>query len=82
MPAPRNQVTCRACGAVMGRFVRGRPGGGRRAQRNAYQMQPRLDVLPTVALLVFPGSVELFCPHCSHVRRADLHRYAVKRGAA
>lgn len=71
MTAPRDQVTCRQCGAVLGRFVGG-----------TSDRLPRLDLLPNVVLLVTLGRVDAFCPLCSHVRRIELTRYQVTRGKA
>lgn len=71
MTPPRDQVTCRQCGAVLGRYVARQP-----------ERLPRLALLPNVALLLTVDRVDLFCPLCSHVRRVDLTRYQVAREKA
>lgn len=71
MTAPRDQVTCRGCGAVLGRFA---------PRRSGYPLQ--INLIPRVALLVMPERVELFCPLCNHVRSVDLTRYRVAREKA
>lgn len=71
MTAPRDQVTCRQCGAVLGRFAPRRSG-----------LPLQINLVPKVALLVMPERVDVFCPACGHVRNVDLHRYRVAREKA
>lgn len=77
----RDQVTCRDCGAVLGRFV---PGGHESKQSpNRYHFPPRFDLHDNVAVYLTLGRADIFCPECGKARQIDLARYGlVARGKA
>ena len=82
MTAPRDQVTCRQCGTVLGRFVSGRQSGGR-SMPNQYRFSPRLTLHHDVAVYLTVGHADIFCPECGQGRQIDLARYGlVVRGKA
>lgn len=63
MSAPRDQVTCKQCGAVLGQFVDGEP--------------PRLELSDNVRVFLWHGRVDIYCPACGQTRAVDLSRYEV-----
>jgi len=71
MTTPRDQVVCKECGSVLGRFAPRRTG-----------LPLQINLTSRVALLVMPARVEMFCPDCGHVRAVDLSRYRVAREKA
>ena len=82
MTPPRDVVTCKQCGAVLGTFVDGRPGGGRQ-NRNEYRMQSRFDLCDNVVVYLTLGRVDIYCPACGQTREVDLARYdVIVRGRA
>ena len=82
MTAPRDLVSCRQCGAVLGQFASGRPPGGR-AIPNQHRFVPRLNLQSNVAIYLTADRADIFCPACGYGRQIDLHRYSlVVRGEA
>lgn len=73
MTAPRDQVTCRQCGAVLGRV------NSVLGHRKHNHMMLRHDVVMVVVLAV---RVDIICPECGHCRSVRVEQFPVIQRAA
>ena len=73
----RDLVTCRQCGAVLGRYVARRT--GRQAGTHPDPVA-RIDLGARVRMYMVQCRVDVSCPDCGHVRTIDVTRRAVVAG--
>lgn len=69
----RDQVTCRDCGAVLGKV------NSVRGHRAHDRMMLRPDV---VLVIVLAQRVDIICPECGHCRAVRVDQFAVIQRAA
>lgn len=73
MTAPRDQVVCRACGAVLGKV------NSAQGHRKHNHMMLRADVVMVVVLAV---RVDIICPECGYCRSVRVEQFPVIQRAA
>ena len=73
MTAPRDQVVCRQCGAVLGRV------NSVQGHRKHDRMLLRPDV---VLVIVMAQRVDVICPECGYCRAVRVDQFAVIQRAA
>lgn len=73
MTAPRDQVVCRQCGAVLGKV------NSLQGHRKHNHMTLRHDVVMVVVLAV---RVDIICPECGYCRGVRVEQFPVIQRAA
>lgn len=73
MTAPRDQVVCRNCGAVLGKV------NSVQGHRKHNHMMLRHDVVMVVVLAV---RVDIICPECGYCRGVRVEQFPVIQRAA